>query len=49
MIDTGAAVTCFDAQAAQKAGLPQTGEAQMASAGHAGQTVPTLTVGHIMP
>ena len=42
LIDTGASVTCFDVDAAQKAGLPQISVAKMTSATHSNQTVPTF-------
>ena len=42
MIDTGASATCFDADAAQRAGLPVVGVAQMTSASHANHQVPTF-------
>lgn len=42
MIDTGASATCFDTDAAQRAGLPVVGVAQMTSASHASHQVPTF-------
>ncbi len=42
MIDTGASTTCFDARAAQEAGLPTVGIAKMSSASHANHAVPTF-------
>ena len=42
MIDTGATATCFDTNAAQRAGLPTVGVARMASASHANHPVPTF-------
>ena len=42
MIDTGASQTCFDEDAARRAGLPITGAARMASASHADIKVPVF-------
>ena len=42
LIDTGASATCFDIDTAQNVGLPTVGVAQMTSASHANQTVPTF-------
>ncbi|MCY4150630.1 MAG: hypothetical protein OXE94_00120 [Aestuariivita sp.] len=42
LIDTGASVTCFDVDAAQKARLPQISVSKMTSATHSNQTVPTF-------
>ena len=43
IIDTGANTTCFDADAAQRAGLPMVGVTHMTSASHADHQVPTFT------
>ena len=49
MIDTGATTTCFDVDAAKRAGLPTVGAAQMTSASHASQNVPTFAGKIICP
>ena len=49
MIDTGASTTCFDARAAQEAGLPTVGTAKMSSASHANHAVPTFAGRLICP
>ncbi len=42
IIDTGATMTCFDAEAAQAAGLPTIGDADMSSASHMSSRVPVF-------
>jgi len=39
IIDTGATTTCFDAESAKEAGLPQIGAADMSSASHTNSRV----------
>jgi hypothetical protein len=43
MIDTGALASCFDIQAATRAGLPIVGQADMSSTSHANQKVPVFS------
>ena len=49
LIDTGASNTCFDQQAALKAGLPVVDGAMMASASHAKQDVPVFAGKLVIP
>ena len=42
MIDTGATGTCFDVEAATRAGLPVIGNAKLTSASHANQPMPVF-------
>ena len=49
LIDTGASNTCFDQQAALKAGLPVIDMAMMASASHPQQDVPVFAGKIVIP